>query len=202
MEASEAIETLDPPAPRVSVRVRDDKLGFDQTYNVGVVSYFVKLELVGMLGGIVNEALTSEGGFSVAALLSSLNPDADASEADDMQAMLSQFSDPDVFIQGIVKLVSLAPDRMDDLYCVFMGIPKPERVIAKMIFTRPESDGGLSDDQGIAVLDAFIDLNGDVLRDFFVRKMAALFQKARTTAGRDEQSSTPSKSTRRNTPKR
>jgi hypothetical protein len=193
-------EVLDPPVADLVVNVQDEDFGFNRTYVVKKIPFFMKWELTGILGKILDDSLSGPNGISVAQLMESLNEDADPDQAGDLQGMLEQFGDPDVFIKAIVKLASSSPEHIVDLYCLFLAIPKEERPLAKMIMSRDEDEGGLTDDQGMGILESWMEINGQVVRDFFVRRLGQLFKKHMPAAAA-KASSSSSRRTRRNTRK-
>lgn len=153
------------------------------------LSFFGKMELFSILGTAVEKAL-SDGGMSLAELLDDVPT---STEAD-------QLSEADQFIKSIARLVQFAPEFLKDLYVISLGVKRDEREYVKSVMELPEHEGGLSDDQGIQILETFVDQNWDVLVDFFREKILPLISRA-SSAGPESPSSKPSKATRQRTPK-
>ena len=177
VEETPALDTLVPPNQKV-----DYTFGVDGhlTYTQRPLSFFGKIELFSILGTAVEGAL-SGGGVSVADLIDDV-PTGDA----------SNFKEADSFVKSIAKLVQYVPDLLKDLYVIALGVPREEREYVKSVMELPETQGGLTDDQGIQILEVFIAQNWDVLLDFFKSKLLPLFN---DLMSRGSASSKPSKAT-------
>lgn len=182
-------DTISPPVSFKEYRLLDGDLVLTQK----PLSFFGKMELMAVLGNALEHAL-SEGGASVTDLLSGMP--GDRSE----NLSLNDFRDADAFVKGIAKLIQYTPDLMGDLYCVALGIPRGQREYVKGVMELHESEGGLSDDQGIEIFDTFIEQNWQVLVDFFKQKIIPIFEKMGSKS--ESQPSKPQKVTRARTAKR
>lgn len=160
----------------------EDHLKFTQR----PLSFFGKIELISILGQAVNKAI-SDGGVSVSELLDDVPTNSEIAEANN-------------FISALAKIAQYAPDFLLDLYAISLGVPRGERDYVKMVMALSEEEGGLSDEQGMQVLETFIDQNWEVLLDFFKSRIVPLFNKASSLAQGSE-SSKPSKATRQRTQK-
>lgn len=183
-ETKDETKILDP-----DYTVRYQTIGKDDhfhTFAQRPLSFFGKMELFSLLGATVNTAI-KEGDFSPGEFF------ADASEnlLDD---------DSDIFVKAIVQLIEFAPDLLKDIYCLALAVPKGERDYIKALMELPHEEGGLSDDDGIAILDTLIEQNWEAIQDFFVLKMMPLFQKVSSKV-QATASSKPSKATPRRTRK-
>lgn len=132
------------------------------------LSFFGKIELFALLGGAVENAL-KEGGLSVAEFLG------------DTPDNIGQLGEADNFVQTIARFVQYAPEFLLDLYVIALGVPKGEREYVKAVMELHEDDGGLSDDQGMEILQVFLDQNWTALLDFFKEKIVPLV--SRMTSG-------------------
>lgn len=180
------VEELVPKAAFVHYQFGlDDHLKFTQR----PLSFFGKIEVFGALGGAVEKAL--QGGLSLGEILE---------DVPDSKSSVSEFAEADQFIKSIARLVQYAPDFLKELYVISLGVPSGERDYVKMIMELPEDEGGLSDDQGIQILETFVSQNWDVLLDFFTKKILPVFNKM-TKSDPESVSSKPSKATRRPTQK-
>lgn len=166
--------------------VRYQVIGKDEhihTFAQRPLSFFGKIELFSLLGGTIDEAM-KEGDISVA----------------DFFPGDRSLEEADTFIQAIARLVEIAPDFLKDLYCIALGVPKGERQYIKALMEAPSEDGGLSDEDGIDILDTFVEQNWEAMQDFFFQKVTPLFQKVSSKA-QGTASSKPSKATPRRTRK-
>lgn len=174
--------------------VRYQQVGKDehaQTYAQKPLSFFGKMELFSLLGGAVNKAL-KDGDLSIAEIFDA---------GDRGSITVESVREADTFIIGITKIVEFVPDFLKDLYCIALNVPKGEREYTKMRMEATEDDGGLSDDDAIAILDTFVEQNWEAMQDFFVKKIMPLAQKVSSKA-QNTASSKPLKATRQRTPKR
>lgn len=169
------IETVAPSAAHRDQRIigPDDSSfnGFDRTYTQKPLSFFAKTEFIRVIGKAVDRALSSGDGISFSSLVGS--------------NMLNGGTSTDVFIQAIAKLAEDAPDLLKEIYMISLGVPRHERVIVGEIFEMPHDDetgaGGLSDDDGFAIMETFVAQNAKTLTDFFavrLRKIATQVQEA------------------------
>lgn len=179
----EPIDVLEPKAQNYIVILPESKLGEEITLIQKPLSFFGKMELFSVLGGAVDKAVNE--GLSIVDLF-------EVPEDRGVEA----FQEADLFVKSVLKLVKDAPDLLLNLYSVILAVPRGQRDYIK---ERLESD--LTDEQGIAILENFIDQNWDVMADFFKQKIAPLTSKI----GQKLQGSGSSKhlkDTQQNTPKR
>lgn len=176
-------EVLEP-----SVATRTQVVGKDEyqfVYTQKPLSFFGKLDFFAVMGRALDRAMSGPTGISVADLLDV--PD----RGDGASITKEDLKDADTFIRGVSRLISYAPEIVSDLYCVILNIPRGEREVVKEIMALDEEKGGLSDDDGIEILNSFFDQNWEVLRDFFKERIAPLLSKVgekTKTASPDSQS--------------
>lgn len=149
------------------------------------LSFFGKIELFSILGSAVEKALSS-GGTSLGELLS--------------DAPSGEFGDADQFILTISKLAQYAPEFLQDVYVISLGVPSGEREYVKSVMVLQEEAGGLTDDQGIQILETFVEQNWSVMVDFFTKRVLPLVNQF-TNSAPESPSSKPSKVTRPRTQK-
>jgi hypothetical protein len=185
------VEVLEPAANSRTV-----KIGLEPqiTYVQKPLSFFQKLEVFSVLGGALDKAMSGPDGLTIGQLF-----DGPSSMGSDLSAQ--NFRDADTFIKAIVKLVQYAPDLLADLYLVILGVPRGERYFVKEMMELPEDQGGLSDEDGLGILETFVDQNWDVMVDFFTSKAIPLFQKISNKV-QESQPSKPSKNTQPTTRKK
>lgn len=189
VDPSEVLEPTD--------EVKQVTIGKDENAYVFVqrpLSFFGKLDFFSVMGKGLDQAMKGPDGLSIAELWEMPSTGRDALNASDLR-------DADMFVKGIVKLAMYAPELMSDLYCVILSVPRGYRPVVKELMQAPEDEGGLSDEQGIAILETFIDQNWEVMVDFFKQRIAGLVEKVGQKTGSGSQSSKRSKSTRATTRK-
>lgn len=166
--------------------------GNEVSYVQKPLSFFGKIEVFSVLGSALDKAMSGPDGLT-------LN---DVFEGPTEGGISAQrFRDADTFVKGVAKLVQYAPDLLEDLYTIFLGVPRGERELVKFVMVRPADEGGLSDEDGLGILDTFVDQNWDVMLDFFTSRVMPLVNKVSTKV-QESQPSKPSKNTPRTTRKR
>lgn len=151
------------------------------------LSYFGKLEFFSMIGETVDVALQT--GLTVNTMLEAM-----PGQGANIQA--SDFADVDSFFMAIAKLTRYAPDLLKDCYCVWLNVPFDERMWAKQRLDE------ISDDEGIDIIETFLDQNTEAIENFIREKVIGLWKRAQSLRADSPQSSNNSKRTRRRTPKK
>ena len=126
------------------------------------LTFFGKIEFFSVVGKAVQTILIDGG---------SLSEILDTPDYDPNVPIQSQVTDADVFVKALSKIVEAAPELLKDLYLVILNVPKGQREYYAL---RLEE---LSDDQGMQILDVFVDQNWEVMVSFFNEKMLPLFNK-------------------------
>ncbi len=157
----------------------------EKEYTQKPLSYFGKLEFFSTLAEAVDVALQT--GLSVNSIV------------DIAPSGLGQgdFADADSFMMGVAKLAKYAPSILKDCYCIWLGVPFDERAWAK------DAMENLTDEEGVAIVETFIDQNYEAIESFFRKKLGGLWKKIQE-AQKDisPQSSNKSKTTQRRTRKK
>jgi len=188
----EKVDELKVLEPDYSIRYQ--AIGKDEHQHVFAqkpLSFFGKIELFSLLGATLSDALRS-GDVTIGEIL----------DRTDINALNTKtLSNTDVFVKAIAKIVEFSPEFLQSLYCIALNVSKGEREYVKELMEMPESEGGLSDDDGIGILDTFVEQNWEAMFDFFREKMMPLIQKVSSKA-QDSASSKDLKATRPRTRKR
>lgn len=140
---------------------------YQRTYVQRKLSFMGKMEWFSLVGDVLDKALSGENKMSMNGLLS-------APAGRDGTLSMSDFMDADTFMQALGKLLSYAPEFLLNSYVIWLGVPDREKDLAKQILALPEEDGGLTDEQGIEIIEIFIDQNYDALDDFFRERLGRL----------------------------
>jgi hypothetical protein len=130
------------------------------------LSFIGKMQWFALVGGVLDKAL-AQGGVSINELLSTPGQRGQQLSAADLR-------DADTFVRAIGKLMVYAPDFLLDSYVIWLAVPELQRNLVKDLMSMPEEEGGLSDEQGLEMIEIFIDQNFDALADFFGDKIGAL----------------------------
>lgn len=159
-----------------------------QTYIQRPLSFFQKLEVFSVLGGALDKSMSGPDGLTLSEVFETQKEDQ------------RNLRDADTFVKAIIKLVQYAPDLLANLYVVILGVPRGERALITELMIAPREEGGLSDEDGLGILETFVEQNWDVMVDFFTSKITPLYQKINSKV-QEFQPSKPLKTTRRTTPK-
>lgn len=171
-------ELLDAVAPPVRKRPQTIKAspdspwaGFEKTYTQQKFSFFAKLEFVKIVAKAIQDTLDANTGLNFSQVTG-------VRKAEDLKQQEN-------IVKAFLSIAQYAPDLITDTYMLALNVPAHEREIVKTIFNDPWDEetetGGLSDDDGLAVLDLFFDQNAKVMRDFFFERVPAILRKAQTT---------------------
>ena len=126
------------------------------------LTFFGKIEFFSVVGKAVQRILIDGG--SLSELLNT--PDFDSSVP-----LASNVTDADVFVKALSSIIEAAPELLSDLYLVILAVPKGQREYYAL---RLEE---LTDDQGMQIIDVFVDQNWEVMVSFFKEKMLPLYNK-------------------------
>lgn len=174
------IETLEPSSTIYKV-VLSEGTELETVLYQKPLSFFGKIELFSILGDAVEKAL-SDG-----AVISELLDVPDANSAG--------IADADVFVKSVAKIVKYAPELLQDIYCISLDVRKGNREFVKGLLD------GISDEQGMDILNHFVDQNWDAMTDFFSKQVMPLVNKVSEKVQSRSTSSKPSKVTRPRTRK-
>lgn len=183
-DSTDATEVLVPSASTRTVNLGVEPNTFSLTQKP--LSFFGKMEVFSVLGNALDKAMSGPDGISLSELLDGPRPV-------NGQLSASNFQDADAFVRAITKLVQYAPELLLDLYVIVLGVPRGERDYVKDVMEEPEDRGGLSDEDGLGIIETFIDQNWDVMVDFFSVRIQPLIQKVSNKV----QGSAPSKPSKR-----
>lgn len=123
------------------------------------LSFIAKMQWFSLVGDVLDKALSGENGMSINNLLSTPGRPGELSLAD--------FRNADTFVQAIAKLLAVAPDFLVKSYCIWLAVPDWQRDMVGDALMLPPDEGGLSDEQGIEIIEVFIDQNYEALDSFF-----------------------------------
>lgn len=176
------LDILEPRSEPLAVEIGPE--GASRIYMQRPLALVGKLEFFGLIGEVVDKAISGDDGLKIGHLFSGPQSRSGA-------ISLSDFQDAETFLQAIGKLVTYMPDFFQKCACIWLSVPDHERAWAKEAMSLHKDDGGLSDEMGLQMIETFIDQNWDDLDDFFRNKLPNL--RKRVEAKMDnEDTSTPS----------
>lgn len=168
--------------------------GLSLVYTLRPLSYFGKMELISVLGDALNRAMRGPDGVRLSDIINAMP---DKGEEDSPRFNLFNASGMETMepmVASVAKLVTFFPELIKEIYCLALGIPRMERTLAIMLMDRPVEEGGLSDDDGLEILEGFVSINGEVLRSFFADKVMPMLERVRKTGPRLPVSPSPKRS--------
>ena len=137
-----------------------------RTYVQKPLSFIAKMQWFSLVGGVLDKALSGPDGMSLNSLFSSPQRSGGL--------RMEDFRDADTFVQAIGKLLAAAPEFLVDSYLIWLNVPDYDREITRDIMKLPPDEGGLTDDQGIEMIEVFLDQNYEALADFFSQRVSQL----------------------------
>jgi hypothetical protein len=157
---------------------------FTREYVQRPLGFIEKMQWFALVGGVLEKSMSGDNALSMNNLLSAPAGRGDALTMED-------FRDADTFIQAVGKLLVEAPTFLQDSFCIWLSVPDYDRDRAKELMALPPEEGGLTDDQGLEIIEIFIDQNYEALDSFFREKLAALRKRvvARQKAAAESRSS-------------
>lgn len=167
-DADAVLETLQP-----SAEPREWTLGTEdtaiRTYTQKPLSYMRKMQFFALVGSTIRQALAVSGEGS----LNDIIGPAMGGRSDTLSP--TDFRDAESFIAVASSLAVYVPDFLEDAYLIWLNVPIQERKWAKDTMSLPEDEGGLSDEDGIGIIKAFIEQNWTAITDFFVLHLPGIF---------------------------
>lgn len=161
-------DVLDVLLPRAEQRTwKIGQEGMQQTYVQKPLSFIGKMQWFSLVGEVLDRAMGGENPLTVGNLLSGPGMRGGGLSAGD-------FRDADTFVHAVGKLVRYAPDFLLDSFCIWLNVPNHEREMVKHLMDQPAEEGGLSDDDGLEIIERFIDQNYDAIDSFFRDKLGLL----------------------------
>lgn len=153
-EQAELIDKIEPDVAHRKWVIGPEGNSFEYTQKP--LSYFAKLEFYALLADALDKAMMGDSSISISGL---------------MEAGEVSFDNPDSFINILVKLVRFVPDVFEEAYCIFLSVPRGDRFMVKELMRLPEDEGGLSDDDGLKILEVFIEQNINAIEEFFTGRL-------------------------------
>lgn len=160
-------EILDSIVPNAEPRAwKIGPEGMERTYIQKPLAFIAKMQWFSLVGGVLDKALSGENAMSLNGLFSAPGRPG--------QLRAEDFRDADTFVQAIGKLLAVAPDFLVDSYVIWLNVPDYDREIVRQMMVLPADEGGLSDEQGLEIIETFLDQNYDQLASFFGERLGAL----------------------------
>lgn len=193
----EIVEQLQPMGRTEPKEWHFSYAGQDRTYVQKPLSYFGKLEFFQLVSTTIKLAMMGDDGISLNDILGGR-----AETITDVRDLKQDdFLNLDAFLNIAVTLGAYAPDFLKDCYAVWLAVPRDQRAWFREAISATEEDGGLTDEEGLEVIEIFVLQNGKAIRSFFEEQLRKMWDRAKSqlvAAG----SSTPQQKLSRRTPQR
>jgi hypothetical protein len=185
----EEVDVLDILKPKVSPKEWEvgppDKEGERRKYVQAPLSFFAKMEFFSLVGEVIDKALSGDDALRIGSLFE--GPQIDASGV----FAVSDFSNAEMFFQAVGKLLVYAPDFLEKSYCIWLGVPEIERPWAIAAMREPVDRGGLSDKDGVEIVEIFIDQNWEAIERFFREEIGSLRSRIQARSRQDQDDESP-----------
>lgn len=178
----EALEILEPLAEprRWIIGKPPEKGGTEDEYSIYVqkpLSYFPRMRFFGLVTKTIAEAIKAGGTI-----------DLDFSSSGDgnlrqraYRIMEQSFDDAGSFVTMALQLIAYSPSFMLECYCLWLDVPAAERYWAKEVMQQPHDPDrnkwGLTDEQGLEMIEVFIDQNYEDIRAFFAERLPRIVRR-------------------------
>lgn len=167
-EAKTDAEILDTIVPRKEPRVWIiGPPDMERTYVQKELSFLGKMQWFSLVGEALDKALSGPSGMSLNSLFS-------APGMATGQFRVENFRDADMFVQAISKLLSAMPNFLLRSYLIWLNVPDYDNEVVEGLMKLPPDEGGLKDDDGMEMIETFLDQNYDALASFFTERLGQL----------------------------
>jgi len=171
--AEDVVDVLRPKAEQKKWKFGPE--GLEVQYVQKPLSFIGKMQWFSLVGEVLDKAMGGDNPLTVGNLLSGPGMRSGGLSAND-------FRDADTFVHAVGKLVRYAPDFLTDSYCIWLNVPEHEREMVKVFMAEPAEEGGLSDEDGLEIIERFIDQNYDAIDSFFREKLGLLQKRVQQRA--------------------
>lgn len=180
-EEEDPLEILEPKAePHVWIIGKPPEKGGEpdewSRYVQRPLGYMARMRFFALVSGTVAKAMKEGGGVSLggADFLSTDGSLRDRAE----QLTSSDFEDAGSFMALALQLIGYAPDFLIECYAIWLDVPPQERNWFRRVLNQsydPDHNRwGITDEQGLEMVEVFIDQNYKDIREFFSGKLPAL----------------------------
>ncbi len=152
--------------------------GQEREYVQKPLSFLGKIQFLSYVGEVLDKAMSGQNALQLNSLF-----EVPAYRGDSLSAQ--DFSDAQTFVQAIGKLLVYAPDFLAKSYAIWLRVPDYEReLFAESL------EESLSDEEGLDIIETFIDQNWGTLQSFFNERLPKVRDRlsARYRASQSEQS--------------
>jgi hypothetical protein len=185
-EAEEAMEILEPKieAKRWVIGKPPEEGGKSTQFSVYTqmpLGYMARNRMFSLIGRTMSAAIKATGG-SVGGMEDVFGAGGGTLVERGRRLGSRDFQDASQFFALAMELVGYVPDFLSDFYSIALEVPIGERGWFREVIEipyRPEQDQwGLSEDDGIEMIEIFIDQNYEDIRRFFIERLPKIGRRA------------------------
>lgn len=163
----DVVDIIQPKAEPKVWKLGKETDGTYREYTQRPLGFLAKMQWFSLVGEVLDKSMSGEDALSINSLLS-----APAGRGGTLS--MSDFRDADTFVQAVGKLLIHAPDFLVKSYCIWLSVPDYEQDFVASVMALPAEQGGLSDDDGLEIIEIFIDQNYEALDSFFREKLSRI----------------------------
>jgi hypothetical protein len=198
VEEEDPLEILEPKAePKVWLIGKPPEMGGTDDewsrYIQRPLGYMARMRFFALVSKTIATAMKEGGGLALGGG-DVFNGDMSVRERA-AQLTESDFADAGSFMALAMGLIGYVPEFLTECYAIWLDVPATERTWFRRVINQPydpeHNRWGLTDDQGLEMIEVFIDQNYADIREFFAGKLPALVKRVQT---REKESSEARKS--------
>lgn len=185
-ETTDVIDTITPKAKpktwKLQQKSPEGEVIEEESYIQRPMSFLAKMKFFALVGEVIDKSISGDDdkeGIRLSALFELPGERGGQLRAED-------FREADMFVQGVGKILQYAPDFLEKSYCIWLNIPDFQEDWAISVMNQPVEQGGLTDDDGLEIIEIFIDQNWESLESFFREKIASLRDRVNQHRDQDE----------------
>lgn len=164
-----------------SAEIREWTLGKNEsqrTYTQKPLSFLKKMRLFAHVGGTLRNAMATGEPGAISELLGGSSMLTSGEDGDDAEA----------FISLATSLAMYLPELLQEAYCIVLDVPPAEKGLAISNMNLAEDEGGLSDEDGIEIINVFFAQNWSAVQDFFTDHLPRLAKTAQAKKKKEDAS--------------
>lgn len=156
----------------------EDASGNEREYIQKPLSFLGKIQFLSYVGEVLDKAMSGQNALQLGSLFEVPDYRSSTLSAQD-------FSDAQTFVQAVGKILVYAPDFLTKSYAIWLRVPEYERE-----WFADAMEDSLSDDEGLDIIETFIDQNWETLQSFFSERLPKIRDRlsARYRVSQSEQS--------------
>lgn len=146
------------------------------------LTFMNKMRLFALTGATIRSALAAGGDGTLSDLLN-------GSGVRNVQGAFSSgdLNDAESFIALVSGFLVYVPDFLEDAYCLLLNVPIEQRSVVKHYMSLDKEQGGLSDEDGIEIINIAIAQNWEAIRRFLGVELRNTLKLIQTNQKKEEE---------------